>query len=171
MSCLRQCGRILTERTKSKRGIAAPCGRPPYTKRASHKKSSVFRLFTLEEWRTDGPRAQIWATNWVAFQALAGPLLPVVSGSFLLWSPLPGTLYHLQLLSDRNFVRALLGQWSPAAWILVHLQPRSQFICNLDPTTWINCDLRRCVIEDSLLLGTLIFFSKFTLLYNSQRIS
>ena len=57
-----QCGRILTERTKSKRGIAAPCGWPPYTKRASHKKCSVFRLFTLGEWRTDGPRAQIWPT-------------------------------------------------------------------------------------------------------------
>ena len=162
---LPQCGRILTkDRTKSKRGIAAPCGRPPYTKRASHKKSSVFRLFTLGEWRTDGPRAQIWATtnsSWVAFQALAGPLLPVVSGSFLLWSPLPGTLYHLQLLSDRNFVRALL----------VHQQPGSWFTCSLDPAAWICPILRPCVLVDGLLLAILIFYSKFTTLYSSRKIS
>ena len=156
-----QCGRILTERTKSKRGIAAPCGWPPYTKRASHKKCSVFRLFTLGEWRTDGPRAQIWATtnsSWVAFQALAGPLLPVVSGSFLLWSPLPGTLYHLQLLSDRNFVRALL----------VHLQPRSWFTCNLDlssPATWIQSLTRVSISRKSREEMTHIYLSRAGELY------
>ena len=131
-----QCGRILTDRTKGKRGIAGSCGRPPYTKRASHKKCSAFRLFTLGEWRILGRTER---GRKYGQQDSAGKLggIPgygqtfalLVSGSFLLCSPLPGTLYHLQLLSDRNSVRVLLGHCNlgPASWIT----------CNLDPD-WVN---------------------------------
>ena len=86
-------------------------------------------------------------------------LLPVVSGSFLLWSPLPGTLYHhLQLLSDRHFDRVLLlghCNLDPA----FHLQPRSCLLLG---------QLLTCVLVDTvsctgdLLLALLIFYSKST---------
>ena len=133
-----------------------------------HKESKPQKMLRLppvyprgmEDGRTEGANManSRLLPSWVAFQAMAGPLLPVVSGSFLLCSPLPGTLYHLQLLSDRNFVRALL----------VHLQPRSWFTCNLDlssPATWIQSLTRVSISRKSREEITHIFLSRAGELY------